>query len=539
MMRCDAAELIAAWAATEARQPHSKFSMGISGSITMESFSSGMNFLKRRFSSQDMGDEDKPPVSQSSVNAQNGPPPPPSSFSLAGLANKVSSTISAPASPAKTSQSMYSQVQGITRNLMYAASSGLSLQPHGPHKCILVIDDQQIDWSKYFRNNRTGWQLRIEQASYSDIHVCCYSSNECCVETFQPDFVLFRQAPRSEKGNFTNIAMALLRSGVQTLNTVDNVINFLNKNWMYYHLQRIATTAGSNVFPLLEQTYYPAFDHFNALSRFPVIVRVGHGAHGLGKVKIDDEQHLVELEGAIRSLGGGEVSVEPYIDIKYDVHLQKIGSETKAFIRKGISNSWRSNVGSAMLEQIAVTNRHKQWLQMVSEAFGGLDVLGLDVLVAKDGREIIHDANDALTFLGDSQEEDRRAIADLIQSHIITRCVTENLKQFRNAQSMQPPLNKGVEQHAAMAAPPPPPPRPASSVVSRSRTMEQNISSGTVNGHDAAAQRKPSRGHPQQGHAIRQPSVKDKEPPATTVNAHQDDTMGQLKRTFAGIFGDV
>lgn len=31
----------------------------------------------------------------------------------------------------------------------------------------------------------------------------------------------------------------------------------------------------------------------------------------------------------------------------------------------------------------------------------------------------------------------------------------------------------------------------------------------------------------------RQPSLKDNEPP------YQDDTMGQLKRTFAGIFGDV
>uniref|UniRef100_A0A0M3HYY8 ATP-grasp domain-containing protein n=1 Tax=Ascaris lumbricoides TaxID=6252 RepID=A0A0M3HYY8_ASCLU len=460
----------------------------------MESFSSGMNFLKRRFSSQDMGDEGKPQLAQNPSNTKSGPPPPPpSSFSLAGLANKVSSTISAPASPAKNSQSMYSQVQGITRNLMYAASSGLSTQPHGPHKCILIIDDQQIDW------------------------------------TFQPDFVLFRQAAKSEKGDFTNIAIALLRAGVQTLNTVDNVITFLNKNWMYHHLQRIATTAGPSVFPLLEQTYYPQFDHFNVRSRFPVVVRVGHGTHGLGKIKVDDEQHLLELEGAIRSLGGGEVIVEPYIDTKYDVHIQKIGAEMKAFIRKGISNNWRSNVGSAMLEQIAVTNRYKQWLHMVSEAFEGIDVLALDILVAKDGREIIHDANDVVPFLGDSQEEDRKAIADLIQSHIISRC----------AQSMQPSLSKGGEQHM-VNAPPAPPPRPTPA-VSRSKTMEQSISSNNVNGHDAM-QMKPPREHTQSGppRALqqRQASIKDKDPVAATA-VHQDDTMGQLKRTFAGIFGDV
>lgn len=62
---------------------------------------------------------------------------------------------------------------------------------------------------------------------------------------------------------------------------------------------------------------------------------------------------------------------------------------------------------------------------MVSEAFEGIDVLALDILVAKDGREIIHDANDVVPFLGDSQEEDRKAIADLIQSHIISRYILE------------------------------------------------------------------------------------------------------------------
>lgn len=60
----------------------------------MESISSGMNFLKRRFSSQDIADEDK----ANGVQAQSNPPAPSnlpslSTFSFAGFANKVSSTI--------------------------------------------------------------------------------------------------------------------------------------------------------------------------------------------------------------------------------------------------------------------------------------------------------------------------------------------------------------------------------------------------------------------------------------------------------------
>lgn len=68
-----------------------------------------------------------------------------------------------------------------------------------------------------------------------------------------------------------------------------------------------------------------------------------------------------------------------------------------------------------------------------------------------------------------------------------------------------------------------------------------NFQGNNVNGHDAM-QMKPPREHTQSGppRALqqRQASIKDKDPVAATA-VHQDDTMGQLKRTFAGIFGDV
>lgn len=48
----------------------------------------------------------------------------------------------------------------------------------------------------------------------------------------QPDFVLFRQVARSEKGDYTNTVIALLKGGVQTLNNPESIYMFLNKNWM-------------------------------------------------------------------------------------------------------------------------------------------------------------------------------------------------------------------------------------------------------------------------------------------------------------------
>ena len=51
----------------------------------------------------------------------------------------------------------------------------------------------------------------------------------------------------------------------------------------------------------------------------------------------------------------------------------------------------------------------------MAEMFGGLDLCSLEALVARDGTEVIIEVNDcAMGLLGESQEEDRRNIAEVI-----------------------------------------------------------------------------------------------------------------------------
>ena len=68
-----------------------------------------------------------------------------------------------------------------------------------------------------------------------------------------------------------------------------------------------------------------------------------------------------------------------------------------------------------MLEQLPLTDRYRGWVSAVSQLFGGLDICALEAVVGKDGKEHIIEVNDsALTLMGDSQEEDRRHIAELV-----------------------------------------------------------------------------------------------------------------------------
>ena len=54
-------------------------------------------------------------------------------------------------------------------------------------------------------------------------------------------------------------------------------------------------------------------------------------------------------------------------------------------------------------------------LLQVSELFGGMGICSLEAVVGKDGKEYIIEINDcATTLLGESQEEDRKNIAELV-----------------------------------------------------------------------------------------------------------------------------
>lgn len=69
-----------------------------------------------------------------------------------------------------------------------------------------------------------------------------------------------------------------------------------------------------------------------------------------------------------------------------------------------------------MLEQIAVSDKHKQWADEVANLFGGLDLVTIEIVETKDNQQFIYEVTGSvgMTLMGEQQEEDRRLIAELI-----------------------------------------------------------------------------------------------------------------------------
>lgn len=88
--------------------------------------------------------------------------------------------VSAPASPAKSRESLLQRVQSLTgaardqgASIIGAAVSSATRPSFNKDKCftLLVLDDQNTDWSKYFRGKRLhgDYDIRVEQAEFREI----------------------------------------------------------------------------------------------------------------------------------------------------------------------------------------------------------------------------------------------------------------------------------------------------------------------------------------------------------------------------------
>ena len=306
---------------------------------------------------------------------------------------------------------------------------------------LLVIQSDKYDWSTMFHSSKLsdGTSIHVEQVGWDDFEVAADTAGSCaCLvhirprqanatlnikassgSTFIPDFMLIRNEVRTAQDDHRNKLYGLMYGGLneRSVNSLSSIYNFCERPIVHAELIRIQHELGPDTFPVVQQSYFSSHRCMMYGNSFPAVAKVGHAHAGMGKMLVADHHVMEDFRSVLAMTGnpGAYCTAEPFLDGMHDLRIQKIGRRVRTFKRIGMSGSWKTNTGCAVIEEIPTTDRYRVWAETASKMFGGLDICTVDVLVSDDGKESILEVNGTSSGLMlEREEEDNEDIRDLV-----------------------------------------------------------------------------------------------------------------------------
>jgi len=213
------------------------------------------------------------------------------------------------------------------------------------------------------------------------------------------------------------MVIGIMFANIPCINSAESVYRCMERPLVYSELVKIKKRLGNQFPELVQMTYHPnltaSLRRLIEPKSYPAVVKVASSYSGYGKIRVNDDSDLKDVT-SILALHCDYFTTEPFIVHEYEFRLQKIGNHYRAF-KKNSSTSWKNNRGNIIFEDHVWKPEYKLWVDECSSIFGGLEILGVDILHCKDGKDYILEINDTANgLMYDHEQEDLQYIRDLV-----------------------------------------------------------------------------------------------------------------------------
>jgi len=320
----------------------------------------------------------------------------------------------------------------FSRSRSQSATPSTVLKP----ATLLVVQSDNYDWPAILAGAtlRDARPIAVVQVGWDDIgiHADTYSTSGLCVDvrklaktasgaeqqrpfTTQPDLVLVRNEVTTPTFDGRQLLSGLLFADVPAVNSLQSIFMFTDRAAIMGQLHKLHRKLG-DAFPMVPQHFASSYRSLMYGATFPAVVKVGSAHAGAGKMRVLDHHQMSDFRSVLQMMPQQHCFVEPFVEGACDLRIQKIGQHVRAFRRVGVSGEWKTNTGTAVMEQVACEERWRRWAEEAAALFGGLDILTVDAIVEEgSGAEHIIEVNGTSSGLHpDCADEDNAHLRDLV-----------------------------------------------------------------------------------------------------------------------------
>ncbi|XP_040473714.1 synapsin-1-like [Falco naumanni] len=293
-----------------------------------------------------------------------------------------------------------------------------------PAPLLLVISPPGTDWVKLFKGKSVHGdvELRVEQAQFSELSLVAstHGALSITIDTprggtrrVHPDFVLVRECPEGgAEGATRRLLVGLHLGGVPSTDPLPALYAFAHPPCLFAKLAQLQRELGPEAFPLVPQGFCNHPRGLLTAPTFPMMVTFSPAPAGVGKVRVGTPEVLGAVVGAMGGARAGAL-VQGVLGGSQRLRVQRIGEEYRAL-------RWPLVAGDPMgegaqMELVTLSPRHRGWVDACARLFGGVDICGVEVLQAPDGREhILQVLGSWMPLVGPGAAEDRGRIVELV-----------------------------------------------------------------------------------------------------------------------------